>query len=92
MATAKAAALATSQFGRRSGPGLPPQPSRARTRARCSNSVEIIELYDPLVNNEQMTPRMAPVLERAADGDAGLNERPGASEDVSFFLNEVPGL
>jgi hypothetical protein len=35
---------------------------------------------------------MAPVLERAADGDAGLNERPGASEDVSFFLNEVPGL
>ena len=39
-----------------------------------------------------MTPRMAPVLERAADGDAGLNERPGASEDVSFFLNEVPGL
>ena len=45
-----------------------------------------------MVNNEQMTPRMAPVLERAADGDAGLNERPGASEDVSFFLNEVPGL
>ena len=42
---------------------LPPQPSRARTRARCSNSVEIIELYDPLVNNEQMTPRMAPVSE-----------------------------
>ena len=39
-----------------------------------------------------MTPRMAPVLERAADGDAGLNERPGASEDVSFFLNEMPGL
>ena len=35
---------------------------------------------------------MAPVLERAADGDAGLNERSGASEDVSFFLNEVPGL
>ena len=48
-----------SQFGRRSGPGLPPQPSRARTRARCSNSVEIIELYDPLVNNEQMTPRVS---------------------------------
>ena len=39
-----------------------------------------------------MTARMAPVLERAADGDAGLNERSGASEDVSFFLNQVPGL
>jgi hypothetical protein len=39
-----------------------------------------------------MTARMVPVLERAADGDAGLNERSGASEDVSFFLNEVPGL
>ena len=35
---------------------------------------------------------MVPVLERAADGDAALNERSGASEDVSFFLNEVPGL
>jgi len=44
------------------------------------------------VNNERITARMAPVLERAADGDAGLNERSGASEDVSFFLNEVPGL
>jgi amidohydrolase len=60
--------------------------------ANAKAEVEIIELYDPLVNNEQMTARMAPVLERAADGDAGLNERSGASEDVSFFLNEVPGL
>jgi metal-dependent amidase/aminoacylase/carboxypeptidase family protein len=32
------------------------------------------------------------VLERAADGDAILNERLGASEDFSFFLNEIPGL
>jgi hypothetical protein len=46
------------------GPDLAFHPSpRARERARCSNSVEIIELYDPLVNNEQMTPRMAPVSE-----------------------------
>src|SRR5262245_21802700 len=60
--------------------------------ANAKADVEIIELYDPLVNNEQMTARMAPVLERATDGDAGLNERSGASEDVSFFLNEVPGL
>jgi amidohydrolase len=60
--------------------------------ANAKAEVEIIELSDPLVNNEQMTARMAPVLERAADGDAGLIEQSGASEDFSFFLNEVPGL
>ena len=60
--------------------------------ANAKAEVEIIELYDPLVNNERVTARMVPVLERAADGDAALNERSGASEDVSFFLNEIPGL
>jgi amidohydrolase len=60
--------------------------------AKAKVEIEIVELYDPVVNNEQMTARMVPVLERAADGDAGLIERSGASEDVSFFLNEVPGL
>ena len=60
--------------------------------ANAKAEVEIIELYDPLVNNDRVTARMVPVLERAADGDATLNERSGASEDVSFFLNEVPGL
>ena len=60
--------------------------------ANAKAEVEIIEGYDPLVNNERVTARMVPVLERAADGDATLNERSGASEDMSFFLNEVPGL
>jgi amidohydrolase len=60
--------------------------------ANAKADVEIIELYDPLVNNERVTARAVPVLERAADGDATLNERSGASEDMSFFLNEVPGL
>jgi amidohydrolase len=60
--------------------------------ANAKAEVEIIELYDPLVNNERMTARMVPVLERAAHGDVRLNERSGASEDFSFFLNEVPGL
>ena len=32
------------------------------------------------------------VLERAADGDAGLDEPSGGCEDFSLFLNEVPGL
>jgi amidohydrolase len=62
----------------------------ASTNAKAE--VEIIELYDPLVNNDRVTARMVPVLERAADGDAILNERLGASEDFSFFLNEIPGL
>jgi amidohydrolase len=60
--------------------------------ANAKAEVEIVELYDPLVNNERVTARMVPVLERAANGDAVLNERSGAAEDMSFFLNEVPGL
>jgi len=60
--------------------------------ANAKAEVEIIEGYDPLVNNERTTARMVPVLERAADGDAALTERSGASEDMSYFLNEVPGL
>ena len=67
----------------------------AETIAASANAkaeVEIIELYDPLVNNDRVTDRMVPVLQRAADGNAALIERSGASEDFSFFLNQVPGL
>src|SRR5262245_20387602 len=60
--------------------------------ANAKAEVEIIELYDPLVNNDRVTARMVPVLLRAADGNVVLAERSGASEDFSFFLNEVPGL
>jgi amidohydrolase len=60
--------------------------------ANAKADVEIIELYDPLVNNEKMTARMTPVLMRAADNDAGVVTPTGAAEDFSFFLNEVPGL
>ena len=60
--------------------------------ANARADVEIIELYDPLVNNERVTARAVPVLERAADGDATVTERSGAAEDMSFFLNDVPGL
>src|SRR6266404_3499500 len=60
--------------------------------ANAKAEVEIIELYDALVNNESLTARMMPVLERAADGDAILNQRLGASEDFSFYLNEIPGM
>jgi amidohydrolase len=60
--------------------------------ASSKADVEIIELYDPLVNNDRITSQMVPVLERAANGDATLVDRTAASEDFSFFLNEVPGL
>jgi amidohydrolase len=60
--------------------------------ANAKAEVEVIELYDPLVNHDKVTARMAPVLERAADGDVVVTERSGASEDFSFFLNEIPGL
>jgi amidohydrolase len=60
--------------------------------ANAKAEVDIVELYDPTVNNERVTARMVPVLERAADGDAILNERSGAAEDVSVLLAQVPGL
>jgi amidohydrolase len=60
--------------------------------ANAKAEVDIVELYDPTVNNERVTARMVPVLERAADGDAILNERSGAAEDVSALLAQVPGL
>jgi amidohydrolase len=60
--------------------------------ANAKAEVDVIELYDPLVNNDKVTARMAPVLERAADGDVIVAERSGASEDFSFFLNEIPGM
>lgn len=60
--------------------------------ANAKAEVEIIELYDPLVNPALMATRMTPVLERAADGDIQIVNPSGAAEDFSFFLNEVPGL
>jgi amidohydrolase len=59
--------------------------------ADAKAEVEIIELYDPLVNNARMAARMAPVLERAADGNIQVVNPTGAAEDFSFFLNERPG-
>jgi len=60
--------------------------------ANAKAEVEIIELYDPLVNNEKMVARMASVLDRAADGNTQVVNPSGAAEDFSFFLNEIPGM
>jgi len=60
--------------------------------AGAKAEVEVIEIYDPLVNHAGMAARMAPVLERAADGNIQVVNPSGAAEDFSFFLNEIPGL
>src|SRR5262249_18568852 len=60
--------------------------------ANAKAEVEIAILYDPLVNPEQMTARMAPVLTRASDNNIAVVSPSGAAEDFSFFLKEVPGL
>ena len=54
--------------------------------------VDILEMYEPTVNDERVTARMVPVLERAADGDAILSELSGAADDISVLLAQVPGL
>jgi metal-dependent amidase/aminoacylase/carboxypeptidase family protein len=60
--------------------------------ADAKAEVDIIEGSGPAVNDERVTARMVPVLERAADGDAILSELSGAADDVSVLLAEVPGL
>jgi amidohydrolase len=54
--------------------------------------VSVSPMYDTTVNDETLTARMAPVLERAADGRVAKAPLAGASEDFSFFAREVPGL
>jgi metal-dependent amidase/aminoacylase/carboxypeptidase family protein len=66
-------------------------PADRREHAASANAnwdVDIIELYDPTVNDEPVTARIVRMLERAANGDAILNERSSAGEDFSAFLAE----
>lgn len=60
--------------------------------ASAKATVKITRTYDVTVNDEALTARMAPVLERAADGNVGEAPLAGASEDFSFFAQEAPGL
>lgn len=54
--------------------------------------VSIVKNYDPVVNDEKLTRRMLPVLQRAADGRVAQGRLSGASEDFSEFAKAVPGL
>lgn len=60
--------------------------------AGAKAEVSIVKNYDPTVNDEQLTARMLPVLERAADGHVVKGRLGGASEDFSEFAKVVPGL
>jgi len=60
--------------------------------AGATAKVSIARMYDTTVNDETLTKRMVPVLERAADGQVAEAPLAGASEDFSFFAKETPGL
>jgi amidohydrolase len=60
--------------------------------AGATAKVSITRMYDTTVNDETLTKRMVPVLERAANGQVAQAPLAGASEDFSFFAKETPGL
>jgi amidohydrolase len=60
--------------------------------AGAKATAPITKMYDATVNDGGLTARMAPVLKRAADGRVAEAPLVGASEDFSFFAQEVPGL
>ena len=60
--------------------------------AGATAQVSVEPMYSTTVNDAELTARMAPVLERAADGKVATADLPGAAEDFSFFAQQVPGL
>ena len=60
--------------------------------AGATAEVSIEPMYGSIYNDDGLAQRMAPVLERAADGKVATAELPGAAEDFSFFSQQVPGL
>lgn len=60
--------------------------------AGATAELSIEPMYSSTINDPELTEKMAPVLERAADGKVATAELPGAAEDFSFFAQEAPGL
>ena len=54
--------------------------------------VKLVTGYGTTVNNAALVARMAPVLERAADGRTAPAPLLGAAEDFSYFAREAPGV
>jgi len=59
--------------------------------AGAKAEVSISRGYDTTINNEELTERMLPVLQRAADGLIRRSLPVGASEDFSVFAQQAPG-
>jgi amidohydrolase len=60
--------------------------------AGATAEVSIGAMYGATLNDAALAVRMTPVLERAADGKVAEAPLAGASEDFSFFAQQVPGL
>jgi amidohydrolase len=54
--------------------------------------LSIVKNYDPTINDEKLTARMTPAMERAASAPLQKAQLGGASEDFSVFAKAVPGL
>lgn len=65
---------------------------RIAESAGAKAEVTITKIYATTVNDAALTERMAPVLKRAADGKVARAPLAGASEDFSFYAQQVPGL
>lgn len=65
---------------------------RIAESAGATAEVAVLPMYFPTMNNEALATRMAPVLQRAADGKVATAQLPGAAEDFSYFAREAPGL
>ena len=60
--------------------------------AGATAHVSIEPMYSSIFNDDGLAVRMAPVLERAADGKVATAELPGAAEDFSYFSQRAPSL
>ena len=60
--------------------------------AGAKAEVSIVKNYDPTINDEKLTARMVPAMERAAGAPLQKAQLGGASEDFSVFAKVVPGL
>lgn len=60
--------------------------------AGAKATVSISKMYDTTVNNDALMTRMLPTLKRGSDGNLARAALAGASEDFSFFAQEIPGM
>lgn len=57
-----------------------------------STQIKITPNYPVTINNADLATKMLPVLNRVTDNKVSESPLQGASEDFSFYANEVPGL